>query len=493
MRKSYIIHFAVLIACLALTETAFADVKIKARQTMQGQSYENTTYIKGKRQRTEQNMGGMESISLMQCDLKRSVRIMPAAQTYMVDAWDLTNSVNQASQTSGAKTPTEKGGVVTMTYTTKDTGERKQMFGYTARHLIITMEMESSPDACSKTKSKMQYDGWYIDAEFALDCESQRYAGYSPNSNNGGCRDRYETKQIGTAKRGYPVYEKMTMFDESGKETMSMLTEVVELSKATLDAALFDVPAGYREVKDSTELYASMSGNTQPTSAKTSSKVAVLSGNNPVAGNVTSGISTGNAEKPVDNSAPQIGPKQAGVVRVGLVGVKTGTVGEGINGAELALAIQNTLGEYMKSPTVQLVSIDAKLPVAIDAEAKEKECDFVVIATAAHKKGGGGFGKMFGKVAPSLGSIVPMAGMGGSVAGAVAGQVATQVIWTAASMASNVKAKDELTLDVKAQPIGGAPVLAKQFKTKAKSDGEDIISPLVEQVATAITEAVSRK
>ena len=56
-------------------------------------------------------------------------------------------------------------------------------------------------------------------------------------------------KTVGTAKRGYPVYEKMTMFDESGKETDSMVNEVVELSKATLEAGLFDIPAGYREVE----------------------------------------------------------------------------------------------------------------------------------------------------------------------------------------------------------------------------------------------------
>ena len=59
---------------------------------------------------------------------------------------------------------------MTTTITVKDTGERKQMFGFTAKHLIITMETASSPDACAKNNTKMQTDGWYIDAEFALDC-----------------------------------------------------------------------------------------------------------------------------------------------------------------------------------------------------------------------------------------------------------------------------------------------------------------------------------
>jgi hypothetical protein len=61
----------------------------------------------------------------------------------------------------------------------------------------------------------------------------------------------------------------MTMFDDSGKETYSMVNEVIELSSATLDAALFEIPQGYREVKDSTELYASMSGSTSSNSNST--------------------------------------------------------------------------------------------------------------------------------------------------------------------------------------------------------------------------------
>ena len=55
------------------TTVATADVKIKAKQTMGGQSYENTTYIKGKRQRSE-SMNGM-MISLTQCDLRRSIQL----------------------------------------------------------------------------------------------------------------------------------------------------------------------------------------------------------------------------------------------------------------------------------------------------------------------------------------------------------------------------------------------------------------------------------
>ena len=40
------------------------------------------------------------------------------------------------------------------------------------------------------------------------------------------------------------------MFGPNGAESFSSVNEVVELSQATLDASLFDVPEGYREVKD---------------------------------------------------------------------------------------------------------------------------------------------------------------------------------------------------------------------------------------------------
>jgi hypothetical protein len=234
---------------LTITAVAIADTKVKSRQTSGGQTYENTSYIKGKRQRSETNNGQM--IVVQQCDLRRNIQIMPQAQAYIIQPYDnASDSTATPGRANSQPSATTKGGVVTSTVTSKDTGERKQMLGYTARHIITTMEMESSPEACSQIKSKMQIDGWYIDAEFALECDSG--VAYRPNTppQSGGCHDRYVTKQVGAAKRGYPVWEKMTMFDPNGAESFSTINEVVEFSTATLEPSLFDVPAGYREVKD---------------------------------------------------------------------------------------------------------------------------------------------------------------------------------------------------------------------------------------------------
>ena len=250
MIKTNFFKAALAIACITtFTGVASADTKVKSRQTSGGQTYENTSYIKGKRQRSEMSNGQM--IVIQQCDLRRNIQIMPQAKAYIIQPYGETATATTGRTAPGQSGATTRGGVVTSTVTTKDTGERKQIFGYTARRIITTMETDSSPDACSQTKSKMQIDGWYIDAAFALDCDSGvAYKPYSPPS-SGGCQDRYVTKQVGVAKKGYPVWEKMTMFDPAtGAESFSTINEVVEFSQATLEPSLFDVPAGYREVKD---------------------------------------------------------------------------------------------------------------------------------------------------------------------------------------------------------------------------------------------------
>lgn len=465
----------------ALSITAFADVKVKARQTMSGQSYENTTYIKGKRQRTEQNMGGNQMVTLTQCDMKRSIQLNPQTQVYIINAWENdTQTPTTTTQTGNTKTEVKRGGVITTTITTKDTGETKKMFGFVARHLIITTETEASADACTPMKkTKMVTDGWYIDAAFALDCDYNN-GGYYRSYNGGGCRDKYDIKTVGTAKRGYPVIEKMTMFDENGKETFTMMNEVLELSNTTLDAALFDIPQGWREVKDSSAMYATTESS-QTTTSYNSTTTQNSSTNN---SSLSSTVQSMNSPQ-VANSAATLEAKKEGVIRIGLAGVKTGAIGEGINPAELAGAIQNTFAQYLKGTKVELVLLDAKLQSAIDTEAEDKDCDYVLYATVSHKKGGSGFG--FGK---ALGAVVAQTGGGswGNTAGNVAGQVAATSVVAATA---NIKAKDELTLDIKLQN-GASSALAKQFKSKAKSAGEDIISPIVEQAAQAIVDTVGK-
>ena len=150
--------------------------------------------------------------------------------------------------------PTRRGGVVTMTINTVDTGELKEMFGFNARHLKSTMISESSPDACQQQRMKMERDGWYINLEYGLNCGRERPPQMGRTAPQGGCRDRYQFKHTGPSNLGFPLIETMTMYGSDGGVQFTSAKEVIELSRQQLDAKLFDVPAGYTEAGSQQEM-----------------------------------------------------------------------------------------------------------------------------------------------------------------------------------------------------------------------------------------------
>ncbi|HLM61159.1 MAG TPA: hypothetical protein VK308_10160, partial [Pyrinomonadaceae bacterium] len=83
-----------LLTCLPI----LADVKIKTRNTVAEQTTESTVYIKGKRQRSEQDFGGMKTVNLTQCDLRRDVQLNTRAKTYFLSLYDGGGSAAQAGQ-----------------------------------------------------------------------------------------------------------------------------------------------------------------------------------------------------------------------------------------------------------------------------------------------------------------------------------------------------------------------------------------------------------
>src|SRR5213079_2095914 len=174
-----------------------------------------------------------------------------------------------------------RGGLVTMTVNTSDTGERKQMFGFTARHLKRTTMSQSSPDACAQQQMKIETDGWYINLEYGLSCPAQRPP-QRPGMASAGCRDRYQYKHNGPSNHGYPLIETTTMFGADGSATFSMTKEVIELSRQTLDAALFDVPAGYTLANNQQEM----------TGAPSMAEIMAMSGQQPGQTNSGSGQSS---------------------------------------------------------------------------------------------------------------------------------------------------------------------------------------------------------
>ena len=450
-------------ACLALIlccgagfmTAARADVKIKAKNTMGGQVSEQTTYIKGKRQRTESNE---TSVTITQCDLRRSLHLGVPTKTYVVTPFDqkaddAATGAKATEQTPAGATPSRRGGIVTSTFTTTDTGERKKMFGYTARRIKTAIVTESSPDACNVSRNRMETDGWYIDAAFALDCDYQSASAYNNAAQGGGCRDEFRMKRVGVAKIGYPVSVKTTLFDEQGNESFTFTQEVLEITNAVLDSALFDAPADYRQVNDMREMY-----GVAPMTADGRHNVPDYAAD--------SGASKGNSAT---------GAKRAGVVRVGVALTKTIAAADYVDASALADAVRNVLVSNLNGSAVEVVALEARQTEGVESEARQKECDYVLYSTVAHKKGGGGgFGGFLKKSA----EIAAGGGVASSASGGRGGA------------AGSLKARDELTLEYKLQR-GTDAVVANTLKAKAKSDGDDIISQLAGQAATAVRAAAT--
>ena len=169
------------LACLSLA--ASADVKIKTRTTVMGHSSESTVYIKGPRQRSDMNFGGHGgAATIIQCDQKRMITISGDRCMVMPMGGAETSCPTVPSPGAMGRnldesepTPARKGGVVTITRTSTDTGERQEMLGYKARHIKTSMTMESSPDACNQSHMKMETDGWYADLSAGFSCGDESY------------------------------------------------------------------------------------------------------------------------------------------------------------------------------------------------------------------------------------------------------------------------------------------------------------------------------
>lgn len=259
-------YFALLV-CLSFifAETSLADVKIKQKTSVQGQGIEQTRMIKGSRERRESKIilskqdeasaaDFMPQVATVtQCDLRRTLQINDKKQLYLIEPF-ADDAAPVVSNAPKAAVKTKQGGTVTISFTVTDTGERKQLFGMTARHLKVVQLMESSADSCGGAgKTRMETDGWYADFSADFNCPIDVPDAPPVKSD---CRDRVIFKRSGTTRLGFLLDGTMKMFDANGNAATTMQTETLEISRSPLAAALFDVPKDYRLANSSQDLYA---------------------------------------------------------------------------------------------------------------------------------------------------------------------------------------------------------------------------------------------
>jgi hypothetical protein len=168
----------------------------------------------------------------------------------------------------------------------------------------------------------------------------------------------------------------------------------------------------------------------------------------------------------------------------------------GVDGDAMTFAnsLRDLFAGYLTGPSVRAINLEAPLASQAIEEARRKECDYVLLTKVAKKRdGGGGWGKVLGQAAGSAAYYgVPYYG-GGAAAAATRGAIVAGA-HAVSTLASTTRAKDELTLEFRLGTVDTVQRAApKVEKAKAKSDGEDLLTPLVEKAAEAIAGAIVRK
>ena len=261
--------FIAVLIVLCVSSSSWADIRIKRRTTFKRGGFDSVLYLKGKRQREEMNQfsrdGKQFSVAYVeQCDLKRFVWLDLQNKRYALHTGGLPMGAAmafnepqvQVNQELIDKARLRSKGQLTETTTVSDTGERREMFGFTARHLKTVTIWEPDPKRCDGPEMRREIDGWYIDLMYGIDCSPDLSGSVTHGYTlEGKCFSEYlfkrnywlERKRHGPASLGYPLLE-ITKWASDKAENVTK-TEVLELSTEELSPSLFDVPDGYAEVQ----------------------------------------------------------------------------------------------------------------------------------------------------------------------------------------------------------------------------------------------------
>ena len=154
---------------------------------------------------------------------------------------------------------------------------------------------------------------------------------------------------------------------------------------------------------------------------------------------------------------------------------------------ELATSLRDMVSSFLTGPSVRVVTLDARLAQHAMEEARQKTCASVLTLTFTRKRSGGngGLGRVLGSAAGAAAWHVPYSGAASAAARSAAA--------AAADLATHTRAKDEWTLEYKLVAVEGSKTLESgSEKQKAGSDGEDVVTPLIEKMAGEVVTAVTK-
>ena len=243
----------------ALWADTFAVMKLSMGG---GNSFVNKSYQQGMNFRIE-TLGpdGSSRVVIRNTEKSFTLQVDPKTKTYS----ELSSSPDILLTLAGwiAHRPAthETGKRVDVYYETVDTGERKEFFGRTGRHLIVRERRVAESGACYGSY-QAERDGWYVPrsdpapATGVTAVSSGFVIGGSSVAHLSGA-----VAPFGGIQQGLGCHDKVVEHGDHSNPGIAVIEtfgemrrEVLELSNAPLDKGLFEIPAGYKNVTQPRDL-----------------------------------------------------------------------------------------------------------------------------------------------------------------------------------------------------------------------------------------------
>ena len=249
-----------------------------------GNASERTVYVQADRKRVEfRNSIGQQQangsarpiygprlVAITRCDLGQSLELNLDTHEYTSAPYPPKPLTKEEKERRGLSPITDVSDTPTlrMETTTRDTGERREIFGQTARRVITTRKQTPLEGSRSPAQESVT-DAWYIDAKAAdsdidlyqrLSCdrkwpEGKRFHSYTRAVGANQSLDRVEFVDIGEPETGFAVQSVTTsksiyrLADGTGKQLDSKNEmRVTQFETASFDPALFEIPEGFKQV-----------------------------------------------------------------------------------------------------------------------------------------------------------------------------------------------------------------------------------------------------
>jgi hypothetical protein len=243
---------------------------ITAQSVMHGNQAQRTSYIRADRQRVEyrnsygtthgtEPVYGPRLARIVRCDLGQSFELNLDTQEYISTPYPPKHLTAEEIKARGLDARIQQSATPTIRVETKttDTGERKEIFGRTARHVITTTTQTPLAGSHSSPQESVT-DGWYIDFEQRLSCDPKRPGNshgyiYSYMSAGNGKQpvEKPEFVAVGEQEVGFPMSSTVTSKSPpilADGTITTFETRVTQFEEGPLDPALFQIPPGFKQV-----------------------------------------------------------------------------------------------------------------------------------------------------------------------------------------------------------------------------------------------------